>query len=487
MTSRKALPLERRDINGESPELTGDGKIRGLAIPFNSWTTIGAGPMSFRERVAPGAISKTLREMDTVYLDNHDPAKPIARKSAGTLVVTVTDRGAEYVAEPADTSYGRDLVTNIRAKNILGNSFGFEPVKDKWELGDDGVEERTILEMKLPEISACTFPAYGDTDIGMRTAYETAMEYRNATRAAKATYADLNTCGECGATGQYGAYCGACGAAMGDADANPNDYCTSCGAQLDDSTRASHVCEERADSKTPYGDVKYADPKNGKYPINNKEHAKAAWSYINMPKNAEKYPLNGVTLSSVKAKIKAALKEFGVTVSEKNSVDFDDIDLRNYDPERGFVETRDDPGGDEIAAMRAAIAHLNDNDPGAAREALEACLETSDSLEPDDTDADDEGEGGGMAAHTNPGGAAVDLARAAINEAYEEVRALAPTRATQKILAILEPHLSTPDDEQRGEPKPDASTSEIAAVSDSGIELQKRWLDTQREYRSLSR
>ena len=46
----------------------------------------------------------------------------------------------------------------------------------------------------------------------------------------------------------------------------------------------------RANPK-PYGNVTYADPKNGKYPIDTKAHAKAAWSYINMPKNAAKYPV----------------------------------------------------------------------------------------------------------------------------------------------------------------------------------------------------
>jgi phage head maturation protease len=69
----------------------------------------------------------------------------------------------------------------------------------------------------------------------------------------------------------------------------------------------------------PYGDVKYADPKNGKYPIDNEAHCRAAWSYINMPKNAAMYPLNGVTLSEVKDRIKAALKSYGADVSSDSS------------------------------------------------------------------------------------------------------------------------------------------------------------------------
>ena len=66
----------------------------------------------------------------------------------------------------------------------------------------------------------------------------------------------------------------------------------------------------------PYGDVKYADPKNGKYPLDTDEHIRAAWSYINMPKNASQYPMNGVTLAEVKAKIAAAMKRIGADVAD---------------------------------------------------------------------------------------------------------------------------------------------------------------------------
>ena len=74
-----------------------------------------------------------------------------------------------------------------------------------------------------------------------------------------------------------------------------------------------------ADASKPYGDVTYADPKNGKYPIDTEAHCRAAWAYVNMPKNAAMYPMNGVTLSEVKDRIKAALKKYGADVSSDNS------------------------------------------------------------------------------------------------------------------------------------------------------------------------
>ena len=82
-----------------------------------------------------------------------------------------------------------------------------------------------------------------------------------------------------------------------------------------------------ADTKTPakpYGDVTYADPKNGKYPIDTEAHARSAWSYINQAKNASTYPLNGVTLGEVKDRIKAACKKFGIDISDDGDDDSGD-------------------------------------------------------------------------------------------------------------------------------------------------------------------
>ena len=75
----------------------------------------------------------------------------------------------------------------------------------------------------------------------------------------------------------------------------------------------------RADSKKPYGSVKYADPgyqkdKKSRYPVDTKEHAKAAWSYINMPHNEAKY--SAEDLKKVKVTIKNACEHFGVKVDD---------------------------------------------------------------------------------------------------------------------------------------------------------------------------
>jgi phage head maturation protease len=62
----------------------------------------------------------------------------------------------------------------------------------------------------------------------------------------------------------------------------------------------------------PYGDVKYADPgyqsdKKKRYPIDTEKHIRAAWNYINKPKNAGKYSADEE--KRIKAKIVAAWKD----------------------------------------------------------------------------------------------------------------------------------------------------------------------------------
>ena len=59
-----------------------------------------------------------------------------------------------------------------------------------------------------------------------------------------------------------------------------------------------------------YGAVKFADPKNKKYPIDTPEHVRAALSYIGMPKNQAKY--NPKDLATIKGRIHAAAKRLGI-------------------------------------------------------------------------------------------------------------------------------------------------------------------------------
>jgi len=64
-----------------------------------------------------------------------------------------------------------------------------------------------------------------------------------------------------------------------------------------------------------YGDVKFADPTNNKYPIDTPEHVRAAWSYINHKDNAAKYDSDEV--EAIKKRIRQAATKHGVEIDEK--------------------------------------------------------------------------------------------------------------------------------------------------------------------------
>lgn len=79
--------------------------------------------------------------------------------------------------------------------------------------------------------------------------------------------------------------------------------------------------ESRA-NKQPYGpasEAHYADPgyqKDGvkRYPLSSAEKCRAAWSYINQADNADKYTAE--QLATIKGRIKAAAKRFGITIAD---------------------------------------------------------------------------------------------------------------------------------------------------------------------------
>ncbi|MEU1275330.1 HK97 family phage prohead protease [Streptomyces sp. NPDC005799] len=172
---RRRLPLSTADVVIRATEGdTADERFRGYAAKFNSRTAIG-NPLrwGFYEEIAPGAFTKTLQEGDARFLVDHDSYYVVSRVTAGTLTLAEDEVGLP-VDSALDTalSYVNDLKANVRNGNITGMSFGFYVVKDDWTTEtvetSDGqtaeVEVRRILEVRLIEVSAVTFPAYEDTE-----------------------------------------------------------------------------------------------------------------------------------------------------------------------------------------------------------------------------------------------------------------------------------------------------------------------------------
>lgn len=179
LEERRGLPLATAGV-----EIRADGagaeRFHGYAAVFNSRTAIG-NPLrwGFYEEVAPGAFTKTLSEGDSRKLIDHDSYYVVSRVSAGTLLLEQDQKGlaVDSALDPA-LSYVNDLKANVRNGNITGMSFGFYVVKDQWSTEeievagyDDPitVEIRRLLELRLVEVSSVTFPAYEETEAGLRS------------------------------------------------------------------------------------------------------------------------------------------------------------------------------------------------------------------------------------------------------------------------------------------------------------------------------
>lgn len=175
---RRIRPFGDTDAQVIRADDNAEPKFFGHAAVFNSRTAIG-NPLrwGWYEEIASGAFTKTLSEGDARFLVDHDSRLLVARVSAGDLRLAEDAVGLATDADlDVELSYVKDLVRNLEKKRITGMSFGFYVVKDEWftetvETSDGNtaeVEVRIIQEVRLLEVSAVTFPAYEDTDAGVR-------------------------------------------------------------------------------------------------------------------------------------------------------------------------------------------------------------------------------------------------------------------------------------------------------------------------------
>jgi HK97 family phage prohead protease len=177
------LQIERRMFTSElRVERRADGapQLVGHAAVFNSTSEDLGG---FREIVAPGAFAQTITEDDIRALFNHDPNHVLGRNRAGTLRLREDNRGLAFEIDLPDTQTARDLAASIERGDISGNSFGFNTLEDRWERLETG-ELRTLIRVRLFDVSPVTYPAYSQTDVALRS-LETWRAEQNPAQAAE--------------------------------------------------------------------------------------------------------------------------------------------------------------------------------------------------------------------------------------------------------------------------------------------------------------
>jgi len=152
------------DGEGETPSL-----ISGYAALFGALSEDLGG---FRERINPGAFAKTVQEADVRALWQHDVNYVLGRTKSGTLELSEDEKGLAFTIKPPEAQWARDALVTMRRGDVDQMSFGFEAVRDEWEQEAGGEAIRTLVEVKLFDVSPVTFPAYPQTSAEVRARAE---------------------------------------------------------------------------------------------------------------------------------------------------------------------------------------------------------------------------------------------------------------------------------------------------------------------------
>ena len=160
--------MERRHIKGDFEVRAGDtgDVIVGHAPVWNRYSQNLGG---FVEQVAPGAASRAIVEDDIRGLLNHDPSLLLGRNKSGTMRLFEDNVGLRFEIDVPDTTVGRDLVVSAKRGDITGASFSFRVIDQEWGVTDSDFPLRTIKSMQMFDTGPVTFPAYLDSESGLRS------------------------------------------------------------------------------------------------------------------------------------------------------------------------------------------------------------------------------------------------------------------------------------------------------------------------------
>lgn len=141
-----------------------DLKIEGYFAVFNSNYEICKG---LSESIAPGAFTDTLSG-DIRALIDHETRLVLGRTSAHTLDLKQDEHGLwGSILINRNDQDAMNLYERVKRGDVNQCSFGFDILDEEYtRIGDE--DHWTIKDVKLYEVSCCTFPAYEETAIQAR-------------------------------------------------------------------------------------------------------------------------------------------------------------------------------------------------------------------------------------------------------------------------------------------------------------------------------
>lgn len=140
-------------------------QIVGVAAAYN---TLSGDLGGFREKIAPGAFTRALREkQDCRMLLNHDPNKVLGRVKNGTLKLEDSAEGLRFACQlDENQQWHKDLHAAIKRGDIDSCSFAFSVAKNGQSVEQSTDERgkpvmlRTLRDINLADCSVVTYPAY---------------------------------------------------------------------------------------------------------------------------------------------------------------------------------------------------------------------------------------------------------------------------------------------------------------------------------------
>lgn len=180
---RKTMEIERRSVVLkelrvlEPSETISEPVIEGYAAVFDSWSESLGGNEPFIEKVVKGAFEQTISQDDIRALFNHDPNYVLGRNKAGTLSLQEDEKGLLVRIIPPNTQWAKDLLVSIARGDISQMSFGFTVEADRWSY-EEGKDVRELLKVRLFDVSPVTFPAYTQTECGLRSQEEVLKSHK---------------------------------------------------------------------------------------------------------------------------------------------------------------------------------------------------------------------------------------------------------------------------------------------------------------------
>lgn len=151
--------------------------IEGYFAVFNSNYDMAPG---MSESIAPGAFSSSLAD-DIRALINHDTTLVIGRTKVNTLQLREDSHGlwGHVDINPNDVD-AMNLYARVKRGDVDQCSIGFDILSEDTDIREDGSVHWTIKDVKLYEVSCCTFPAYESTNISARTQQYDEIKQRTA-------------------------------------------------------------------------------------------------------------------------------------------------------------------------------------------------------------------------------------------------------------------------------------------------------------------